>query len=116
MIVAIVGSRGWEDTEAVRKCVTALGPGDSVVSGGAFGADSLAEAWCLMFGVPCRVVQPDYAIHGRRAPLVRNEEIAKSCDRMVAFWDDKSRGTAHAIKCARSLGKSVDVITSARLG
>ena len=45
---------------------------------------------------------PDYKTYGRRAPLVRNSRIIAEADLVLAFWDMRSRGTAHAIaECIR---------------
>jgi orotate phosphoribosyltransferase len=111
VIVAVVGSRGWGDLDRiVYEMIDAKALGDSVISGGATGADTMVAATCRKLGVPFREIRPDYEQHGRRAPLVRNQEIAKACDRMIAFWDGKSTGTAHAIGCARRLLKNVKII------
>lgn len=107
--VAIVGSRAFADRQAVRRYVWDLPRDTVVISGGAAGVDSVAEKAARDFGLACVVHAPDYDKHGKRAPLVRNKLIAKDCDRMVAFWDGKSTGTAHAINCAKELDKPVEV-------
>ncbi len=110
MRVAIVGSRHYKDLLAVRAYVRLLPIEDVVVTGGAPGVDTTAEQAARRRGMIVDVYLPDYEKHGKRAPLVRNETIAATCDRMVAFHDNWSRGTLHAIGWARRLGKHVDVI------
>jgi hypothetical protein len=111
--IAIVGSRGFQPLALVEAFVQAL-PGDAVVlSGGAFGVDTCAETTAQKRGLSTRVIRPNYAaFRGREhvAPLVRNREIVRQSDRVVAFWDGKSTGTAHVIEQARKLDKPLTVV------
>lgn len=110
--MAIVGSRNYPDLEEVRAYVHALPPGTTVVSGGARGVDATAEATAVEAGLPVLIVRPSYEKHGRGAPLVRNREVVKNCDRLVAFTTGSS-GTAHTIDCAREAGIDVTVFQPA---
>jgi len=38
------------------------------------------------------VVHADWDAHGRRAGPIRNAEVVARSDRLVAFWNGKSRG------------------------
>ena len=109
--VAIVGSRDYSELKAVADYVYALPPDSIVISGGAVGVDSRAEAVAKARGLRVVSFRPNYELHGKRAPLVRNEAIAIDCDRMVAFWDGESRGTMHVVGIAQRLGKPVEIIT-----
>ena len=106
MRIAVVGSRG---VSAIDFALVGAKPGDVVVSGGARGVDSLAAEAAEAAGIAVCVHRPDYARHGRAAPHVRNREIVADCDRLVAFWDGKSRGTAGTVALARRMGKPVRV-------
>lgn len=108
--VAIVGSRDFPDMGLVVRYVACLEEGAIVISGGAIGVDTEAAESARKYGFRVIEVLPDYNTYGRRAPLVRNKLIAEKCDRMVAFWDGKSRGTYHAMRCAMDLGKPVMTI------
>lgn len=108
--VAIVGSRDYPRLAAVREYVRGLPPGTIVVSGGARGVDQAAEAEARACGLLVVTHLPDYARFGRRAPLVRNEAIVRSCDRLVAFIWRESSGTSHAIRCALASGKPVESV------
>ncbi len=103
MISAVVGSRSFGDFALLSRVCRSLGV-SSVVSGGAAGADSLAAEFASSCGFPLRVFLPDYGRFGCRAPLVRNWKIVRSVSRVVAFWDGRSRGCAHAVSCADRLG------------
>lgn len=109
MRVAIVGSRSWTDYAAVLAVVRTFPAGTVIVSGGAKGADSCAEAAAQACSLAAVVHFPDWAKHGKRAGFVRNAEIVDDCDRVVAFWDGASRGTKHTIDLARKAGKLVDI-------
>lgn len=80
-----------------------------IISGGAKGVDTLAEEYAHKKGIPVKIFRPDYKQYGKRAPLIRNKEIVNACDRLIAIWDGKSRGTSFTIHCARSAGKEVKV-------
>ena len=69
-----------------------------IVSGGAEGADQIAEHIAEFLHVPLTVFRPDYARFQRRAPLERNRDIVQHADYVIALWDGSSRGTAHTIE------------------
>ena len=107
--VAVVGSRNYPDLDEVRAYVRDLPQGTVVVTGGARGVDAAAEEEARRRGHAVVVILPDYAAHGRRAPLVRNEAVAETCTRMAAFWDGVSTGTMHAVNQAKRRGRPVEV-------
>jgi hypothetical protein len=78
-----------------------------IISGGAKGADSLAQEYANSHQIPTKIFLPDYKLFGRSAPLKRNVHIVEESDLVVAFWDGESRGTLHAINEAKRLGKEV---------
>lgn len=117
--LGIVGSRDYPDLEAVRAFVRALPRTTVVVSGGARGVDTVAAETARACGlfVDEFLVSPEaWKRLGPRAGLERNERLVGSCERVVAFWDGTSRGTAHAIGVARRLGKPLEVRTAQRIG
>jgi hypothetical protein len=117
MKVAIVGSRAWPDPIRVRNYIVEHVAGRAeVVTGGARGVDEVALRICIDVGVPIYVIPPPGPAQGHhgtygQACAIRNRWIAEHCDRLVAFWDGASRGTAMTIKFAHQLGKPVEVIT-----
>jgi hypothetical protein len=110
MKIAIVGSRDYHDPSAVQACVSSLPPDTIVVSGGARGVDSWAERAARARGLAVEIHPANWDAYGKRAGFVRNYEIIKSADRVVAFWDGRSKGTAHSIRVARELGKELEII------
>jgi histidinol-phosphate/aromatic aminotransferase/cobyric acid decarboxylase-like protein len=107
--VAVVGSRDVSKSvlERVAAFVSSLPPGTVIISGGARGVDQAAIEAARRAGLPVVVYEPDYATHGKAAPLVRNLYIVAECDELVAFWDASSNGTMHAIRTAVASGKKV---------
>lgn len=108
--VAIVGSRSWRDVRKIRAYIQALPSGTHILSGGAEGADMLAQTEAKRCGFRVFVYAPDWKKYGRAAGAVRNEEIVKSADRVVAFWDGKSKGTRITIDLAKRYGKPCEII------
>ena len=98
MRVAIIGSRSvqLEEEQDVLPYLPENTTG--IVSGGAEGADQIAEHIAEFLHVPLTVFRPDYARFQRRAPLERNRDIVQHADYVIALWDGSSRGTAHAIE------------------
>lgn len=120
MRVAVVGSRRFRDLPLVRDYIRRLPAGTTVVSGGAAGVDSVAEYTAKFSGYPVITFpidrkglppygDPDGLAEFTRRAHRRNQLIVENCDRMVAFWDGKSGGTADAIRRAEALGKPVEV-------
>jgi predicted Rossmann fold nucleotide-binding protein DprA/Smf involved in DNA uptake len=93
----------------VRDFVHALPPGTIVVSGGARGVDSWAEDAAIERGLEIVVFRADWDRYGNRAGPLRNAEIVAHSDRVIAFWDGKSRGTLNTILMAHSRGLPISV-------
>jgi hypothetical protein len=77
---------------------------DYILSGGARGADRLAEQYACDHGLGVERFPADWARYGRAAGPQRNEEMIATADALVAFWDGTSPGTRHAITTARRRG------------
>ncbi len=119
MRVLIAGSRSIGSAAAVDRALAhAEGLGldiTEVVSGGALGVDRLGVLWARKRGIPVRLHLPDWKGLGKRAGLIRNEEMVKTSQALVALFDDESRGTAYTIRIARAAGLPVYVYDAAGL-
>ncbi|MBO4265060.1 MAG: DUF2493 domain-containing protein [Clostridia bacterium] len=110
MRVAVVGSRRLYGNayEIIKANIPANT--SEIISGGAVGVDALAERYAKENGIRFRAFLPDYDKNGRNAPLIRNIEIIKNAQLVLAFWDGYSRGTAFTIAKCVDMGVPVKVI------
>lgn len=107
MRLAIIGSRSCPpiDIEEQLKYIP-----DTIVSGGAKGADTYAREFAQKHGLNLIEFLPEYDKYPPRvAPLRRNEQIVDACDCLLAFWDGVSRGTKYTIDLALKKGKPVKI-------
>jgi hypothetical protein len=112
MKVIIAGSRTYKNYNELKQiCDFYLRNQKSVeiVSGGAKGADLLGERYAKERGLKIKVFTPDWERFGKKAGIIRNEEMAKYADGLIAFWDGQSRGTKHMIEYAKLRGLKVRV-------
>ena len=108
MKLAIIGSRTCPpvDIEAYLKYIP-----DTIVSGGAKGADTYAKEFAKKYNLKLIEFLPEYDKYPPKvAPLVRNKLIVDNCDCLLAFWDGKSRGTKYTIDYAKQVGKPVKIV------
>lgn len=107
MKLAIIGSRNCPpvDIEAHLKYIP-----DTIVSGGARGADTYAREFAKKHNLQLVEYLPEYDKYGRTAPLVRNKLIVENCDCVLALWDGTSRGTKFTLDYAQKLGKPIKIV------
>jgi len=118
--LAIVGSRSITDESLVNKYIKTFIdaysnklniPASSyvIVSGGARGVDTFAEKFADKNGLPSVIIKPDWERFGRKAGMIRNGEIARLSDVVLAFVDKDTGGTWDTIKKSKKLNKRVYV-------
>lgn len=86
-----------------------------IVSGGANGADTLAERYAREHHFELVVFPADWDKNGRGAGYIRNEVmhkfIATKEDRgVVAFWDGKSKGTSHSFELSTKYNNPIKIV------
>ncbi len=118
MKVAVVGSRGFVNKALLYKVLDnlkekepALDKIEVIVSGGAVGADQLAETYAREREIEMDIYLPEYERFGRGAPLKRNIKIFEAAYLVVAFLDGKITGTKHSINVATKKKKKVVIIS-----
>jgi hypothetical protein len=125
MKLAIIGSRTFQNFALLCAEADKLKP-TLIVSGGARGADELAERYAEQRELPTKIFPaawndlnvPGAVIktnaqgkqYNAMAGFHRNKDIVRVADVVLAFWDGKSRGTKHSIDFAHSIGKRVAVV------
>ncbi len=104
MKVIVAGSRSITDKQTVYSAIKDSGFDVSeVVSGNANGVDKLGEQWAVEHGIKVTVFKPQWNLFGKQAGSVRNTEMARYADALIAVWDGKSNGTRDMIRKASML-------------
>ena len=107
MKLAVIGSRSLQDVildQYISKEV------QEIVSGGARGVDSCAAEYAKRNGLKLIEFFPLYEKYGYAAPIIRNRKIVDYADKVIAFWDGKSKGTLSVIQYAQKTGKACEII------
>lgn len=116
MKLAIVGYRGFTDWAKfighVDEYVLQKGEWPIlVISGGAEGADKMAERWAKIHSIPTEILAPDWKKHKKWAGFSRNTDIVNACTDMIAFPSKAhGKGTQDSIKKARQAGKFIKIV------
>ncbi len=112
MRVIIAGGRNFEDYDALLRAIAASGFEITTVVSGACptGADRMGERWAAENGIPVERHPADWAKYGKPAGPMRNLEMAKCADALIAMPGE--RGTASMIQCAYGEGIKVFVASS----
>jgi hypothetical protein len=134
MKLAIIGSRNFSDENLLNEVIGNhfcdhdpfgfINYGykasfDELVSGGAVGADTLAEKWVDKYNdsladyrdvykIKKTIYPTDLNLPGKR--FVGNKEIIENCDEVLVFWNGLSRGTAYNLSIAEKLKKNTTII------
>lgn len=109
--IAIVGSREFNDYEQLKSEIDKrYAEGDWLVSGGARGADSMAQRYAKERGIPILVIYPRWRIDGVFRPgagFERNKMIVENSDVVLAFYQKgrfQEGGTANTASWSKKLG------------
>ena len=119
MIVAVIGSRKFEDnwkvyarlsrfaeegTEAFQKSIV-------IISGGAAGVDTWAKKAAEQYKLAFKEIKPDFSKgYDVKQYHLRNDKIIDEADKVIAFWDGKSKGTKSVIEKCLAKKKDVEII------
>jgi predicted Rossmann fold nucleotide-binding protein DprA/Smf involved in DNA uptake len=111
MKIGIVGGRNFTDYQKLKKHLDSIKDQiTEIISGGAKGADSLAERYAIENNIPLTKYLPEWNKFGKRAGIIRNEYIVKDSDQIIAVWDGVSKGTKNTIQTTAKHGKSIYVL------
>jgi len=87
-----------------------------VIHGAARGADMIASSWVEAQPEIARVSELRFPANwkefGKAAGMIRNKQMLAEGrpDRVLAFWDGMSRGTANMVALAQSAGVPVEIV------
>lgn len=114
----VVGSRNFNDYELMKEnldSILSTYEDICIVSGGAKGADSLAERYAKEKGYKLKVFPADWDKYGKSAGYIRNEEMHRYISQFeerkcVAFWDGESKGTAHSFNLCKQYDNPLSIV------
>ena len=112
MNIIIAGSRNFNDYNLLKtSCDNLLTQFTNIeiVSGTARGADKLGERYAREKGYSIKEFPANWNL-GKSAGYIRNDEMAKYADMLIAFWDGTSKGTKHMIDLANKRGIKVEIV------
>lgn len=70
----------------------------------------MGEQYAKVKGYQIMYFPADWDTQGKKAGYIRNEQMVKNADALVAFWDGKSKGTKHMIDTAEKHGLPTRII------
>lgn len=113
----IVGSRNFDNYQVFKQKMEVLLSKQHrvvIVSGGARGADAMAERYAEEKGYPCIIFEADWSL-GKKAGFIRNRKMHEFISKQkrrgcVAFWDGKSTGTAQSFELAKQYDNPIRTI------
>ena len=115
MNIGIVGTRTFNNFELFENYINNfISEKDytinNIISGGAYGADKLAEIYAKKYGYKMIIHYPEWDKYGKSAGYIRNKLIINDSDIIIAFWDNKSKGTKLSIDLAKKYNKKFIII------
>lgn len=119
MRVLICGDRHWYDRKMIfRLMQSELAQNDTVITGGAPGADTIAMNCAFLLKINVEVIMAQWRTYGPRAGPMRNQEMIDMLPNQVwAFHDDidNSKGTKDLVARARNRLIPVNILTHERV-
>src|ERR1700674_439743 len=106
------GSRSIGDRSVIDAKIKALPRCAVILTSRTHGASAAIRDATMRCGLRLEVwtaITDRYAT-AEAAYFARDEEMIRSADRVLAFWDGESAGTSHELSYARSLTKPIDLV------
>lgn len=107
----IAGTRSFSDYELLKKSIKHPEVIDTIISGCAPGADTLAIKYAKEMGIAIEKYPADWKNLGKAAGPLRNSKMVNEATWVIVFWDGKSRGTLDTINKTKAAGKTLKIIT-----
>lgn len=113
--IAVGGCRSYHDYDTFLKyidlCLSKIAKNNKIIilSGHCSGVDSMAEQYAAEKGYELEIFPAQWNKYGKFAGPKRNNEMVKKSDYVIAFWDNKSKGTKNLIENAKQLNKPLRI-------
>ncbi|HXJ47580.1 MAG TPA: hypothetical protein VNF91_00295, partial [Candidatus Acidoferrum sp.] len=106
------GSRTIGDRELIESKLKALPHCAVILTSRTHGASAAVRDATMRLGLRLEVwtAMTDRYQTAEEAYFARDEEMIRSADQVLAFWDGESAGTAHELTYARRLSKPIDLV------
>jgi hypothetical protein len=106
------GSRTIGDRELIESKLKALPHCAVILTSRTNGASAAVRDATMRLGLRLEVwtAKTDRYPTAEEAYFARDEEMIRSADRVLAFWDGESAGTAHELTYARKLSKPIELV------
>ena len=110
------GSRTIDDRELIDAKLKGLPRCAVILTSRTHGASAAVRDATMRLGLRMEVwtARTDRHPTAEDAYFARDEEMIRSADRVLAFWDGESAGTAHELTYARRLSKPIDLVLAKR--
>lgn len=110
MKTIIAGSRDCYDYSLLLKAIEEISwKPTTVISGTARGVDKLGERWAVKNNIPLIKYPANWEKYGKRAGYLRNKEMAKVSETLLALWDGNSNGTRNMIDIAKQFNLLIHI-------
>lgn len=110
MNIIVAGNRNYLNQGHVYSVLsTEVKYDDVIISGGARGVDRIAINYAVTNSIDCKIMNANWDRYGKSAGFIRNTEMAKIGDRLIAFYNGSS-GTRHMINAMKAVNKPVLVV------
>jgi hypothetical protein len=112
--IFIGGSRTISDRTAVAGRIDRLPSNALVLTSRTWGASAAVSDAVRKRGLQMEVwiARLDRYPTKEAAYFARDEEMIRSADRVIAFWDGCSSGTAYELDFARQIGKPIEMVST----
>lgn len=120
MKICILGSRSIDKAETVIPIIDKFMkdhvPGSPIIlSGGAKGVDQITKAYAKANAIPLIEFLPYHLLDNNvefssKYFFIRNKQMIDNADKVLVFWDGKSKGTEYGIKYSQKKGIPVMVL------
>lgn len=109
VILGVSGYREFTNYEQFRNRLDEIPDVKMIVAGGCRGTDTLAERYAQERNIPIMIIPADWSL-GKKAGPMRNTEIVRSSDTLIAFLHPNSIGTIDAINKANQMKKTCIIV------